>query len=162
MKCFTEVPAGMTPELEKKIEALRDVSVAALQRHAGLLPPVILRRCRHVVTENARTERAAAALETGDLALFGRLMAESHASLRTLYEVSSRELDAITELARSQPGCHGARMTGAGFGGCAVALVAAEAAPGFVNEVQEAYRRTTGRRGVLFATRAQQGARLVV
>jgi galactokinase len=82
----------------------------------------------------------AEALRRGDLAAAGRLMDASHASLRELYEVSSAELDLITELARRHPACHGARLTGAGFGGCAIALVDAEAAEGFAEVVHAGYR----------------------
>jgi galactokinase len=104
----------------------------------------------------------AAALRREDLAGAGALMNESHASLRELYEVSSPELDAITALARSHAACHGARMTGAGFGGCAVALVASDGAAAFVAEVQAAYRKASAQPGRLFATRPQPGARLLV
>jgi galactokinase len=148
-------------ELAPELVALRDVDAGLLERAGDRMDPATLRRARHVVGEMLRPVAMAQALRRGDLAAAGAFMDESHASLRTLYEVSSRELDAITDLARAQPGCHGARLTGAGFGGCAVALVAAEAATGFVREVQQAYRGATGRRGALFATRAGAGAHLL-
>ena len=87
-----------------------------------------VRRARHVITENDRTVEAAEALATGDAARMGELMNASHASLRDDFEVSSEALDVMVECARATAGCHGARMTGAGFGGCAVALAEAEAA----------------------------------
>ena len=86
------------------IRALRDVSPAELERHAGRLPEVVYRRCRHVITENDRTERAAAALDEGDLELAGRLMAESHKSMRDDFEITVPEVDRMVELNRRRPG----------------------------------------------------------
>jgi galactokinase len=105
------------------VTALRDVSVEGLELHASTLPDVIHRRCRHVVSENARTLDAAAALERGDFAEMGRLMSASHASLRDDYEVSCRELDLAVATALAIPGVLGSRMTGGGFGGSTVTLV---------------------------------------
>jgi galactokinase len=105
------------------IRSLRDVSVADFHRTETVLPDVIRSRCRHVVTENERTLEAAKALSRGDLARFGKLMLESHASLRYDYEVSCAELDAVVDKATGMPGVFGARMTGGGFGGCVIALV---------------------------------------
>ncbi|HEY4302778.1 MAG TPA: galactokinase [Candidatus Didemnitutus sp.] len=105
------------------VKALRDISPSAFRAGENRLDPLIRQRARHVVMEDDRVERAAAALAAGDAKGFGRLMNESHESLRVDYAVSCAELDEIAALARSQPGCLGARMTGAGFGGCAVALV---------------------------------------
>ena len=104
----------------------------------------------------------AKAFEIGDLEAAGRLMDESHRSLRDLYEVSSPELDLMTELARAHPACYGARLTGAGFGGCAVALVRTEAAESFVREVAAAYRgrRPDLDRSALFGCRPSAGARI--
>lgn len=106
------------------ITALRDVTSAQLEEHKALLSPVVYRRCRHVVGENERVTATVAALAAGDLREVGRLMNASHESLRYDYEVSSDALDAMVDAMRSAPGCLGARLTGAGFGGCAVALVA--------------------------------------
>ena len=106
------------------ITALRDVTNAQLEEHTALLSPIVYRRCRHVVGENERVMATVAALAAGDLEEVGRLMNASHESLRYDYEVSSDALDAMVEAMRSAPGCLGARLTGAGFGGCAVALVA--------------------------------------
>ena len=105
------------------ITALRDVSSAQLEAHRHLLPDTVYRRCRHVVSENERVQAAVEALELGDFQLVGQLMNASHASLRDDYEVSSEALDVMVESMRGHPGCLGARLTGAGFGGCAVALV---------------------------------------
>ena len=99
-----------------------------------------------------------AALQAGDLAAVGTLMDASHASLRDLYEVSSVELDAMVELLRRQPGCYGARLTGAGFGGCAVALMDAGAVDAAIPAVAEAYLSRTGLTPALYPTRAAAGA----
>jgi len=140
------------------VDALRDVSVAALERRAGTMKPLTYRRARHVVTENERTLRAADALERGDAAEVGSLMNQSHTSLRDDFEVSREELDAIVALAQAQPGCHGARMTGAGFGGCAVALVEAAAAPRFAQEVAAKYQAAVGLAAKVYVCSASAGA----
>jgi galactokinase len=106
------------------IQALRDLSTEQLEAHKDLLPPVIYQRCRHVVSENERVMATVEALARNDLHEVGRLMAASHASLRDDYVVSSDALDAMVTAMASVEGCYGARLTGAGFGGCAVALVA--------------------------------------
>jgi galactokinase len=134
------------------IRALRDVSRAELERHAGRLPEVVYRRCRHVVTENDRTERAAAALDEGDLALAGRLMAESHESMRDDFEITVPEVDRMVELNAGVPGVFGARMTGGGFGGCTISLVEAGAVERFTATVGPAYQAATGLTPVIFAS----------
>jgi len=106
-----------------KIRALRDVTLDELKQYGKDLPEVIYRRCRHVISENARVILAAEALERRDLEAFGHLMRESHRSLRDDYEVSCPELDIMVELAEKVEGVYGARMTGGGFGGCTVNLV---------------------------------------
>jgi galactokinase len=113
------------------------------------------------VEENARVLAFVAALDEGDLATAGRLMNASHASLRDLYEVSCPELDLLVELAHSLEGCYGARLTGAGFGGCTVNLVAAAAAPGFADEVARRYRERTGRAGRAWVVTPADGVRVV-
>ncbi len=116
-------------------------------------------RCvRHVVSENARTLAAAEALRTGDLPTLGRLMFESHASLRDDYRVSCAELDAITEIAREMPGVFGARMTGGGFGGCAVVLATQSAAEHLAQEIPTAYHTRTGITCTIERVRAVDGA----
>ncbi len=126
------------------VKALRDVAEADLGRLLPTLPPIIQKRVRHVVTEDARTLAAVQALRTGDLATTGRLFNESHASLRDDYEVSCRELDTIVALAQARPGCYGARMSGGGFGGCAVALVDRAVGDSFIAAVAPAYQEATG------------------
>ncbi len=126
------------------VKALRDVDAETLAAHARLLPPVLLRRARHVVTENARTLAAAGALDAGDLRGCGRLMEASHVSLRDDYAVSCAELDLMVELAAGLDGVYGARMMGGGFGGCTINLVAAAASDRFAQNMRDAYRERTG------------------
>jgi galactokinase len=142
------------------VSSLRDVDRALLERAAPRLPESAYRRAAHVVEENWRPVRMSEALARGDLAAAGHEMDESHASLRDLYEVSSRELDLVTTLARAHPACYGARMTGAGFGGCAVALVKAVDVDAFVTQVERAYAEAGTARGHLFTCRPVAGARL--
>lgn len=137
------------------VPALRDATLEMVA--AGELDPVDRRRAVHVISENARTKAMAAALEAQDLDEAGRLMNVSHASLRDDYEVSGAALDTITELARRAPGCWGARVTGAGFAGCAVALVGRSDVAGFASEVAERYLGETGRAAILHATRPAAG-----
>ena len=121
------------------IRALRDVSLEQLARHKSLLPEVIYRRALHVISENARVIEAADSLKRGDIATFGRLMGESHDSLRDLYEVSCAELDLMVELANKQKGTLGARMTGGGFGGCTINLVDSRFTEEFRKNIARAY-----------------------
>lgn len=132
------------------VPSLRDAELADLEQVAADLPQETLRCARHVITENRRTLEAAEALKEGDVVRFGRLMQASHASLRDDFAVSSRPLDAMVESALEQPGCYGARLTGGGFAGAAVALVDAEHIEGFIAEVETAYREATGLRGNAF------------
>jgi galactokinase len=118
-------------------------------------------RARHVISENQRTLDTADALGRGDFERSGTLMNASHESLRELYKVSSRELDIITAMAREHPACWGARMTGAGFGGCGVAMVRVGAAEAFVSEIEKAYREETHLPGALYVCRPVEGARLL-
>jgi galactokinase len=142
------------------VRALRDVDLGLLESQGDRLDDTTYRRARHVVTENERPQAMADALSTGDLETAGGLMDESHFSLRDLYEVSSFELDLFTELAREHPACFGARLTGAGFGGCAIALVAAEYAEEFMEATHERYRQQVDLESSVFACRPESGARL--
>jgi len=143
------------------VKALRDVSVEKLQAHQHELDEVTRRRCRHVVTEDQRTLDAVKALESGDLQRFGELMNASHVSLRDDYEVSCAELDAMVEAAWRQKGVLGARMTGAGFGGCTVNLVATDAVKAFGKAVPAEYTRTMGLIPELYVCQAEEGVRLL-
>ena len=126
------------------IEALRDVSVKDFEAHQALLPEVVRKRCRHVVAENQRVLDAVHALENGDVEKMGRLMDASHRSLRDDFEVSRYELDLLVDRAHAFEGVLGARLTGAGFGGCTVNLVQRDAVEAFVRQITEAYREKTG------------------
>jgi galactokinase len=140
------------------VAALRDATEDDLDR---LDDDLVRRRARHVVTENRRVLEATAALDRGDVATVGRLMVASHESLRDDYEVSGAALDAMVDAALSSPGCHGARLSGAGFAGCAVALVDAASAEGFVEEAARRYEATTGTRPSIHLTGAAAGVSLV-
>jgi galactokinase len=140
------------------IRALRDVNVDDLENHSNFLSDVIYKRVRHVVTENDRVKRAAIALETVDIAEFGRLMADSHRSLRDDYEVSTPELDLMVELARGEGGVRGARITGGGFGGCTINLVEAAHAPEIQRKIEQDYEARTGLRPTILICEASDGA----
>jgi galactokinase len=140
------------------VPSLRDVDSEILRARGERLDPVLLKRARHVVEENARTVAAALALERGEVEEVGRLMNRSHDSLRDDFEVSCPELDTIVESARGVPGVFGARITGGGFGGCAVALVEPEAVGEVGGVVSRACERRHGRRVTVFETRAAAGA----
>ncbi len=140
------------------VRALRDVSPADLARFADRLPPPVRQRCQHVVDENARVLKAVAALEAGDVLAFGALMNASHKSLRDLYQVSCEELDAMVEVAQGLKGCLGARMTGAGFGGCTVNLVWSHSVDEFCRRLAEGYQRRTGLRPAIYVSRPADGA----
>ena len=128
---------------------------------AGRLDATDFKRARHVVPENQRPVETADALQAGDLARAGRLMNDSHFSLRDLYEVSCEELDLVTEIARRQPSCFGARMTGAGFGGCAVALVKAHDVEAFCDAVLSGLQGEDRPPGGALPCRPEAGARLL-
>jgi galactokinase len=140
------------------IRALRDVTVDDLENHSNRLSDVIYKRVRHVVTENDRVKKAATALEMGDIAEFGRLMADSHRSLRDDYEVSTLELDLMVELADGQEGMYGARMTGGGFGGCTINLVEAAHAPEVQQKLEQDYEARTGLRPTILICESSDGA----
>jgi galactokinase len=123
------------------VDALRDVTMDDFNRRANELDDVTRRRARHVISENERTLAAAEAMKAGDASRLGQLMNASHDSLRDDFEVSSSELNMMVECAQGHAACFGARMTGAGFGGCAVALVRADAADGFVAAVTACYQQ---------------------
>jgi galactokinase len=139
------------------ITALRDVTPEQLQRHAAELPAPLPARVRHVVRENDRVLRGAAALERGDVATFGMLMDASHASLRDDYQVSISEIDLLVDAAQRVPGCYGARLMGGGFGGSTVNLVAEAAIARFQRDVAASYREQTGRETTIAVFRASDG-----
>jgi galactokinase len=144
--------------VDPEVRSLRDVTVELLDRESGRLDPVSARRARHVVAENERVDATVKALAAGDLAAVGDLFAASHASLRDLFEVSSGELDAMVEIARSVPGVVASRMTGAGFGGCTVNLVRPDAVKALRSTVERDYPARTGLTPMVLPVRATAGA----
>jgi galactokinase len=143
------------------IQSLRDVSVAEFNAHAGRLSDVVHKRARHVVEEIDRTQRAVGLLRGGDAIGFGQLMNDCHASLRDLYEVSCPELDVMVAEAQTLPGCYGARLTGAGFGGCTVNLVAGSQAEDFTRELAARYAKATGKPPDIYVCQASAGAAVI-
>ena len=140
------------------VESLRDVNVKKFKAESGMLPPDILDRVAHVVFENVRTLDAVAAMREGDLETLGICMNQSHDSLRDLYEVSSKELDAVVDIAREVEGVYGARMTGAGFGGCAIALVDDAQVRHLTEVIAKEYPARTGRIPKIYPSVASDGA----
>jgi galactokinase len=127
-----------------KVQALRDVTIEEFKQYQEHLPETIARRARHVILENYRVQASKKAIEAGDYITFGQLMIESHQSLKVDYEVSCGELDLLVDLALKQEGVLGARMTGAGFGGCTVNLLKRENVNIFKKTIQKEYKRITG------------------
>jgi galactokinase len=140
------------------IRALRDVTLAQLDDHRALLTDTIYKRCRHVISENERVQEASFALQTGEIGALGQLMVDSHRSLRDDYQVSCSELDIMVEIALRQRGVYGARMTGGGFGGCTVNLVAAEDSLEFQRRVAAEYEAASGLRPDIYICETSQGA----
>ncbi len=146
------------------VTALRDATMDALNGARKRIDPVVFRRARHVITENERTLRAARAIQAGDWPVVGKLMYDSHASLRDDYQVSCRELDTVVEIARKlgpQQGVIGCRMTGAGFGGCAVSLVRTDAVRVLTRLIAEEYEKQTEQEPAMFWSRPAAGARVL-
>jgi galactokinase len=140
------------------VRALRDLEIADLEEYKSVLPENVYHRCRHVVTENQRVLVAAKALQSQDVDRFGDLMYQSHASLRDDYEVSSKELDLLVDLASSSPGVYGARMTGGGFGGCTVNLIRGDCATAVQADIAQTYAKTTGSIPEMYFCEPAQGA----
>ncbi|MEW6406380.1 MAG: galactokinase [Chloroflexota bacterium] len=140
------------------IKALRDVSVDEFSRLAHKLPEEVYKRARHIVEEIERTTRAIPLLQSGDVDGFGELMNECHASLRDFYEVSIQELNVMASAAQSLEGCYGARLTGAGFGGCVAALVARDHVSAFVKSLAAKYESQTRLHPEIYICEASDGA----
>ena len=148
---------------ELDVTDLCDISVARFREHEHLLHDTVLRkRVMHVVSENERVQQARSALLSGDLIRFGQLMYESHQSLKELYEVSGIELDTIVEFSKTYPGCIGARMTGAGFGGCAIALVRKDRFDDYSTNLSQHFREKIGYDADVFASEVGDGVRELV
>jgi galactokinase len=142
------------------VAALRDVTIDQFHRTADGLDSVTRRRALHVITENDRTLQAADAMRRGDAVELGRLLGEGHRSLRDDYEVSSDALNTMVECAAAHEACLGARMTGAGFGGCAIALLRTAAVEDFVRHTAAEYNRKTGLTPAIYVCQATEGAGL--
>lgn len=156
-----EAAVAAIAAVEPGIASLRDVTRAMLERWGDRLDPIVRRRAEHVVAENDRVLATVEALDRGDLAAVGRLFAASHASLASLYDVSSRELDALVEIATGVEGVIGARLTGAGFGGSTINLVRRGREDALRTAIEERYPRRTGLRPRVFQVRAAAGAGLL-
>lgn len=144
------------------VQALRDVSLETFTAKAAGLDPLTRRRARHVINENERTLAAVEAMHQGDPIILGQLMNDSHASLRDDFVVSNKELNVMVEIAQAQEGCYGARMTGAGFGGCAIALVRSAVAKSFAPTVARSYQAATQLEPSIYICEATNGAELIV
>lgn len=153
-----ETAVSLLKTLYPSIRALRDLSPSELEAGKTLLPQRVYMRARHVVTECLRVQQALRMLEEQDAAGFGRLMVETHRSLREDYEVSCPELDVMVESALALPGCLGVRLTGAGFGGCTVNLVREENVEDFIPRLVEEYGHKTGLQAKVYLCHASQGA----
>ena len=141
-----------------EIKALRDATVDDLERWGGEMTPESLRRCRHVITEDNRVLAAVEAFRAADLTRFGQLMHEAQLSFRDDFQASCPEIDTLISLAEKQPGCFGARLTGGGFGGCTVNLVAADRAAAFTEAMRAGYLEATGIAAEIYTSRASAGA----
>jgi galactokinase len=158
---FTECGAALKLLKQKlDVQHLCDIDPATFELNKQLInDPVLKKRALHVVTENARVKDAVIALQTGDLEVFGKLMYSSHQSLKELYEVSGKELDTIVDFCRDYKGCIGARMTGAGFGGCAIALVEKNKLEDFGIKLSSFYKQKIGYAPAVFASEIADGVR---
>ena len=153
-----ETAARFFAERVRGARTLRDVATADFEKFGGRLPEAIRKRCRHVLSENLRVLRAAEALQSGDVHVFGRLMGSSHDSLRDDFEVSCEELDLMVRLAEQNKGVYGARMTGGGFGGCTINLVHEDHVEAFQRNVTAGYESVTGRVPEIYVSPAANGA----
>ncbi|HOE65493.1 MAG TPA: galactokinase [Candidatus Hydrogenedentes bacterium] len=153
-----EAVTSLTAATGRTGSHLRDFTEGDLESAACLMTDIAYRRARHVITEDLRTKAACEAMRAGNAVQLGALMTASDISLRDDYEVTCPELDAMTSIARALPGCYGARMTGAGFGGCAVSLVDVGATDAFVRELLARYREATGLPGEVIVSAPAEGA----
>ncbi len=140
------------------LRSWREVSPVMLEAHQSEMDQVVYSRCRHTVTEIERTLKAADSLKANDLADFGKLMYGSHESLSRDYAVSCPELDTLVEVARGVPGVYGARMTGGGFGGCAIALIRPEARRPLEEAIRNAYDTKYEKPAIVYSTKPEDGA----
>lgn len=148
-------------KLKREIRALRDITIDEYNKYQGQLSEVIARRARHVISENYRVQAGVKALREGNFSTFGQLMIESHQSLKDDYEVSCVELDLLVDLALKQEGVLGARMTGAGFGGCTVNLLRREYIDAFEKTIKQGYKKITGINPDIYLTSPTEGAKVL-
>ena len=148
-------------KLKREIQALRDVTIDEYRKYQGQLPKVIARRARHVIAENYRVQAGVQALKKGNFSTFGQLMIESHQSLKDDYQVSCAELDLLIDLALKQEGVLGARMTGAGFGGCTVNLIKKDYIDAFKKNINNEYKKITGISPDIYVTLPAEGAKVL-
>jgi len=160
-QCYEAVDVLKAAFPTNKITALRDVNLEQLESVKSKLTDVVFRRARHVIGENNRTTQAADALSRGDYTSVGKLMNESHNSLRDDYEVSCAELDYLVEAARTVPGVFGSRMTGGGFGGCTITMLKQDSLANAIQEISSRYTQATGKTATIFSTVPGDGARVV-
>lgn len=147
---------------EVRVNNLCDVNLHDFSAHRHLInDPVLEKRALHVISENFRVGEAVDALKAGELFTFGKLMYASHQSLKELYEVSGNELDAIVAFCKTYKDCIGARMTGAGFGGCAIALVKKNSFDDFAEKISDYYEKQTGYKAEVFASEVGEGVRAI-
>ena len=158
-----EMEAGLhiLQQHRPEIQALRDATMADLEKWGPEMSEKSLRRCRHVITEDNRVLAAVEAFKANDLTRFGQLMHEAQLSFRNDFEASCPEIDILIDLANKQPGCFGARLTGGGFGGCTVNLVAADQAAAFVEAMRAGYLAATGINAEIYTSRASAGAHAI-
>ncbi|GAB4540609.1 MAG: galactokinase [Anaerolineales bacterium] len=140
------------------VQALRDATMSDLEKAKDTISAVVFQRARHILAENERTLQAARAMRAGNMKRLGELFNESHASLRDDFEVTNAALNLMTECAQAQSACYGARMTGAGFGGCAIALVDEQNAQAFSAVVAEEYQRRSGQPASIYVCKPSAGA----
>ncbi len=152
-----EEAVALLKQFKPEITCLRDISPQEFAAYGEYLPPLVKKRAEHVIKEIARVESAVNALEREDTRAFGALMYAGHVSLRDYYEVSTVELDILVSLARGLPGCIGARLTGAGFGGCTVNLVWATQVDAFIAGLEQGYLEKTGKQAKVYVCHASEG-----
>jgi len=146
-------------KLNREIRALRDITIDEYKKYQAQLPEIIARRTRHIISENYRVQSGVQALRIGNCSAFGQLMIESHQSLKDDYEVSCAELDLLVNLALKQEGVLGARMTGAGFGGCTVNLIKKNYIDAFKKNIKNEYKKITGILPDIYVTPPAEGAK---
>jgi galactokinase len=156
-----EEAVALLSKYKPGLKSLRDISTVEFAAYSEYLPQVVRKRAEHVVQEIYRVKRGVNVLEAGNAIMFGGIMFAGHRSLRDLYEVSTPELDALVEIAHDLPGIYGARLTGAGFGGCTVNLIEAQLAEAFIHGLIEGYRKRTGKEAKVYLCQASNGVRAI-